>query len=473
MSGATRVEIAGGEPALDARAVDLGDQADPLVHGHGERLGAAHAAEAGGDGEPAGERAAEVLAGGLGEGLVGALEDPLGADVDPRAGGHLAVHGEAEPLQPAELVGGGPVGHQHRVGDQHPRRLRVGLEHRHRLAGLDEQRLLVAQPPERRDDRLEALPVARRLPRAAIDHQLLRPLGDLGVEVVHQHPQRGLLLPAAAGDLGAAGSADGAGTGGAGGGRGGAGSWVVMVMAGILLASLALCAPPRKYSSANPYGSRASKIGARFSVLLWCERENETTPEALPGHDPGYKRLFSHPQAIEELLRGFLPAGLGRAARLPHPGARQERLHQRRPAGAPERRHLADALEGRDGRLCLYLLLEFQSTSYPFMAVRMLTYVGLLLEEIIRKEKLEPGDRLPVVLPVVLYNGKRSWRAPLDLASLFAEVAGKSSAPPAPAALSGAGRRPPGPGPAGAFPEPDRVPVPDRDLRRGPRTSHA
>ena len=137
------VEIAGGEPALDARAVDLGDQADPLVHGHGERLRAAHAAEAGGDGEPAGERAAEVLAGALGEGLVGPLEDPLGADVDPRAGGHLAVHGEAEPLQAAELVGGGPVGHQHRVGDQHPRRLRVGLEHRHRLAGLDEQRLLV------------------------------------------------------------------------------------------------------------------------------------------------------------------------------------------------------------------------------------------------------------------------------------------------------------------------------------------
>ena len=52
----------------------------------------------------------------------------------------------------------------------------------------------------------------------------------------------------------------------------------------------------------------------------------------------------------------------------------------------------------------------------------MLTYVSLLLEEIIRKEKLKPGARLPVVLPVVLYNGKRPWRAPLDLASLFVEV---------------------------------------------------
>ena len=41
--------------------------------------------------------------------LVGALQDALGADVDPRAGGHLAVHGQAELLEPAELRPGGPV----------------------------------------------------------------------------------------------------------------------------------------------------------------------------------------------------------------------------------------------------------------------------------------------------------------------------------------------------------------------------
>jgi hypothetical protein len=56
------------------------------------------------------------------------------------------------------------------------------------------------------------------------------------------------------------------------------------------------------------------------------------------------------------------------------------------------------------------------------MAVRMLTYAGLLLEEILRKEKLKPGTRLPVVLPVVFYNGNRPWRAPLDLARLFVEA---------------------------------------------------
>ncbi len=70
----------------------------------------------------------------------------------------------------------------------------------------------------------------------------------------------------------------------------------------------------------------------------------------------------------------------------------------------------------------LYILLELQSTSDPFMAVRLQTYVGLLLEEIVRKEKLKLGSRLPAVLSIVFHNGQRPWRTPLDLESLFTEV---------------------------------------------------
>ena len=149
--------------------------------------------------QPPGQAAAEVLAGALGEGLVGALQDALRADVDPGAGGHLAVHGQAQRFEPAELVPGGPARHQVGVGDQHPRRLVVGAEHADRLAALDQQRLVVLQPAQRGDDALVALPVARRLAAAAVDDQVLGALGHLGVEVVHQHPQGGLLVPALAG----------------------------------------------------------------------------------------------------------------------------------------------------------------------------------------------------------------------------------------------------------------------------------
>ena len=84
------VEVPLGHPAAQPRLVDVDARADAAVQRDGERLGPAHAAAAGGEGERAGQRAAEPFRGHRGEGLVGALEDSLGADVDPGAGGHLA-----------------------------------------------------------------------------------------------------------------------------------------------------------------------------------------------------------------------------------------------------------------------------------------------------------------------------------------------------------------------------------------------
>jgi hypothetical protein len=140
-------------------------------------------------------------------------------------------------------------------------------------------------------------------------------------------------------------------------------------------------------------------------------------------HDRGYKRLFSHPRSVEELLRGFLPADW--TGRLDF--STLERVGNSFVSDDLRERH-GDLIwrlrfEGEgESWFYLYLLLEFQSTSDSFMAVRLLTYVSLLLEEIIRREKLKPGDRLPAVLPLVLHNGKRPWRAPRDLRDLFAEV---------------------------------------------------
>ncbi len=125
-----------------------------------------------------------------GEGLVGALQDALRADVDPRAGRHLAVHGETQRVQAAELVPVVPVAHEVGVGDEHARRPLVGLEHADRLARLHQQRLVVLEALEGGDDGVEGLPVARRLARPTVDDQVLGTLGDLRVEVVHQHAHR-------------------------------------------------------------------------------------------------------------------------------------------------------------------------------------------------------------------------------------------------------------------------------------------
>ena len=217
------VEVAVFDPARDRARVAVDADGHAVVHRDGQRLRATHAAEAGSQRNRAGERATEVLLAHGGERLIGALQDPLRADVDPRPGGHLAVHRETEMLEPAELLPGGPVPDEVGVGDEDARRPLVRGEDANRPPALDEHRLVALEGAQRALQRVERRPVARGLAGAAVDDELVRVLGDLGVEVVLEHPQRGLLRPAQGRELGAAGGADGAGTGD--GGRGHGGSW--------------------------------------------------------------------------------------------------------------------------------------------------------------------------------------------------------------------------------------------------------
>ena len=198
----------------DARLVHLDRQAHAAVHRDRERLGAAHAAEPGGDDEAPGERALEVPVGALRERLERALHDALGADVDPRARRHLPEHDEALALQLPELLPRRPPRHEQRVRDQDARRQGVRAEDPHRLAGLDEQRFVRLQAAQALDDAVERFPGARRLAGAAVDDEVVRALGDLGIQVVHQHAQRGLLDPALARAGGPARGAHHAGAGG-------------------------------------------------------------------------------------------------------------------------------------------------------------------------------------------------------------------------------------------------------------------
>jgi hypothetical protein len=74
--------------------------------------------------------------------------------------------------------------------------------------------------------------------------------------------------------------------------------------------------------------------------------------------------------------------------------------------------------------LYIYLLLEFQSTVDPFMAVRVMTYVGLLYQDLIRRKLLTRSGKLPPILPLVLYNGDGLWGAAQDVADLVETVPG-------------------------------------------------
>jgi len=143
----------------------------------------------------------------------------------------------------------------------------------------------------------------------------------------------------------------------------------------------------------------------------------------MADHDHAYKLLFSHPQMVADLLRGFVHEDWV--------GELDFSTLERVDAsfvGDDLRAREGDVVWrlrwGKDRWLYVYLLLEFQSTVDPFMAVRVMTYVGMLFQTLIREKLLTPEGRLPPVLPLILYNGYLPWGAARDVGALVEPVPG-------------------------------------------------
>jgi hypothetical protein len=68
-----------------------------------------------------------VLTPRLGKRFVGALQDALSADVDPRTRGHLTVHHKTLFFEFTKTLPRCPFAHKVRVGDQNARRIFVAL----------------------------------------------------------------------------------------------------------------------------------------------------------------------------------------------------------------------------------------------------------------------------------------------------------------------------------------------------------
>jgi len=164
------------------------------------------------------------------------------------------------------------------------------------------------------------------------------------------------------------------------------------------------------------------------SILRWKEKydnlENATPmtssrrAHAL-AYDLAYKRLFSEPEMIRDLLVGFVHEDWVKDVDFTtlERVASQFLTEQQRERASD----LIWRVQFRGHWLYLYLLLEFQSRVDPFMAVRIMTYVGLLYQDLAKQAPWQRQKRLPPVLPIVLYNGKVRWRAKQNVAELLVE----------------------------------------------------
>jgi len=138
--------------------------------------------------------------------------------------------------------------------------------------------------------------------------------------------------------------------------------------------------------------------------------------------DHSYKQIFSHPQMVADLLRGFVPeAWIDQV----------DFTTLEKVSGS----YVTDDLREREDDviwrvrwgaewLYVYLLLEFQSTVDRFMAVRIMVYLGLLYQDLLKPQAIDPPRPAAPVLPIVLYNGEDRWTAVEELADLIEVIPG-------------------------------------------------
>ena len=139
-----------------------------------------------------------------------------------------------------------------------------------------------------------------------------------------------------------------------------------------------------------------------------------------PGSDPVYKRLYAFPEMVADLLRSLFPddalgADYDSLRRLPTEYVADD-YRQRR--GDAVWRLNAESAQG--GWLHVLVLLEFQSTDDPSMALRVLEYTAMLYRELLREGSF--GARGELLLPVMLYNGDLPWRSAAQVRELVART---------------------------------------------------
>ncbi len=136
-------------------------------------------------------------------------------------------------------------------------------------------------------------------------------------------------------------------------------------------------------------------------------------------YDSEYRRLFSFPRLIEDLLRGFF-ASEKWIERLNYDSL--ESMSGSTVSEALDQRHqdMVWRIKTKDSWMFVIVALEFQKTVDWTMALRFREYSTLLLMQIARERSAGMKLQLPAVVPIVIYNGSEPWRAKSSVRELIA-----------------------------------------------------
>jgi len=131
-------------------------------------------------------------------------------------------------------------------------------------------------------------------------------------------------------------------------------------------------------------------------------------------HDLGYSILFSNKVIFRQLLETFV-----KQPWVADIDFEQIEKLNKSFISKKHRKYESDLIykvKLKDKMAYIIVLIEFQSTVQKFMAVRVLHYIMSFYLDLIKQKSLKT---LPPVFPIVLYNGKKKWTAPVELHELI------------------------------------------------------
>jgi len=123
-------------------------------------------------------------------------------------------------------------------------------------------------------------------------------------------------------------------------------------------------------------------------------------------NDKRYKKIFSNPHVVEELLVYFVHEDFVKDLDF----STLERLDKSFVTEKFQEKEsdIIYKVNFKGNEIYIYLLIEFQSTVDKFMSLRILRYILEFYDFLSQNDKF---TKLPAVFPILLYNGEDRWTA--------------------------------------------------------------
>ena len=135
-------------------------------------------------------------------------------------------------------------------------------------------------------------------------------------------------------------------------------------------------------------------------------------------HDSGYKKLFSNRTIFRQLLETFVNQEWVHSLNFDKCEPLDKSFISEHYKETES--DLIYKVQFHDREVYIYILIEFQSTVDPFMALRVLNYItNFYMDFLVNNSGV---NKLPAVFPIVLYNGSAPWTAPVNLSALIEQT---------------------------------------------------